>query len=121
MTAMSPILFPIISLFGTAFLVFIVSYDYRIVQKEIAQLFAHTTEYSRGKLQLALRQALDLRNALIGFHLSSICFFLSVPAVSADFFGVNPVLLVTFLCLLGFGCMVYGIINLLERLGHESR
>lgn len=119
MNDLSLILFSTISFFGTACLVLIISYDYRIVHKEIAQLFSHTPEYSRGKLQVVLRQALNLRNALISFHLSSICFVLSVPAASVNFLKLNPLFLVYLLSVAGFGCMVYGIINLLKKLGHE--
>ena len=121
MNDLSLTLFPTISFFGTACLVFIVSFNYRDVQKEIAQLFAHTPEHSRGKLQFALRQARYLRNALISFHLSSVCFVLSAPASGAQLFdGSIASFLVTLLLVVGFGCMVYGIINLLNKLEHES-
>lgn len=114
------IVFPTIVFFGTVCLVFLVSFDYQVAQKEIAQLFAHTPEYSRDKLQFALRQALHVRNALISFHLSSICFVLSVPAASASFWGwLTPSFLVTLLWVVGFGCIVYGIGNLLNKLGNE--
>ncbi len=112
-------LFPTISFFSAACLVLIVSYDYRTVRKEIVQLFSHTSEHSQGKLEFVLRQAAELKNALISFHLSSVCFILAVPAASSNFFGLDPVLLVTLLCVVGFGCMVYGTVSLLKRLGHE--
>ena len=116
MNDLSLTLFPTISFFGTACLVFLVSFNYRVVQKEIAQLFAQTPERSRGKLQFALRQARYLRNALISFHLSSVCFVLSAPASGAQLLGwLNASLLVTLLWVVGFGCIVYGIINLLSQ------
>jgi|GEM_PF-5965125 len=120
MNDLSQILFPAISFLGAACLVLLVSFDYRAIQKEVVRLFAHASEYSTEKIQFELRQARYLRNALISFHLSSVCFVLSAPVSGAKLLGrLHASFLVTLFWVVGFGCMIYGIINLLNKLGNE--
>lgn len=119
---MNSILFLAFSLVGATTLVAIVSIDYRSERKEIVRLLAGAGEETRTNMTIALRQARYLRNALVSFHFSAVCFVLTVPAENLKLSQGWPdsLYLVAVLLLLGFGSVIFGIINLLNKLGQAS-
>ncbi len=119
MNSLISILFPMISLFAAMCLVLIVSYDYKSVQSEILKHLAESHERAKYHMKRELQQARYLRNALVGFHLAAVSFILSVSVAQNKMLRqVAHAVVEPTLWLVGFGCIIYGIINLLNRMEH---